>query len=127
MASRVSSSSPWSPPKMGWPTQLPSCCNGSSAALPRINRQRARFCGAMAMGRFPCGLQVVEVEIVEIFQCLLFRVGQFLLDRFAGDVSGNAPVFAEILRDLPLLAGTETAERAAQENQRPAEVIFFER
>jgi hypothetical protein len=58
---------------------------------------------------------------------VFFRLGQLLFDRFTGDIAGNSPVFTKILRDLPFLARAETAERAAQEDQRTAEVIFVER
>src|SRR4051812_26291319 len=101
MASRASSSSLWSPPRMDWPTQPPICCKGATADFPRIRRQRARFLGSMAMGY----LQVVEIELIQVAQGFLFGLGQLGFNRFAGGIGGDAPVLGEIFGDLSLLAG----------------------
>ena len=48
---------------------------------------------------------VPKVEFVEFAQRLFFHFGQRLFDEFARGVGMHAPVFAEVLRDLPFLVG----------------------
>ena len=72
-------------------------------------------------------LQVVKIKIVQILQRLLFLFRQRLLERLAGLIAAGTPDLAQVLADVALFLRAEVAEGAAQEDQRPLELVVVQR
>ena len=57
----------------------------------------------------------------------VFFFGERLLDQVAGHVGIEIPALAQVLGDVPFLAGAERTERPAEKDERPTELVFIER
>ncbi len=83
------------------------------------------FCFATESIR-PSQLEVVKIELVQIFQCLLFLFGQRLIEQLACDISSGSPMLAQVFGNSACFLQAGVTKRAAQEHDGATELFVIE-